>query len=63
MVINCIHSLSKKFYMKNLIKKLFCTHLFMFIRNIYGDEINYRNARSIHKCVLCDKKVLGEDLW
>lgn len=34
---------------------LFCWHRYVFIRNIYGDEINYYNKRSIYRCINCNK--------
>ena len=38
------------------LKQLFCyRHAFKFVRNIYGEEINQLNARSIWKCSNCDK--------
>lgn len=39
-----------------IIKQFFCKHNNIeFIRNIYGDEINYANARSVWKCKYCGK--------
>ena len=39
-----------------IIKQLFCKHNNIeFIRNIYGDEINYANTRSVWKCKYCGK--------
>lgn len=35
------------------IKRLFCYHELEFVRNIYGDEINLTNKRSIYKCKKC----------
>ena len=41
-------------WLKNLFKK--CEHDYEFVRNIYGDEINYRNGyRSEWKCKKCGK--------
>jgi len=38
----------------NWIKSLFCKHEYEFVRNIYGDQINYCNGkRSIWKCKKC----------
>lgn len=38
------------------IKQFFCKHNNIeFIRNIYGDEINYVNARSVWRCKYCGK--------
>lgn len=40
----------------NFFKKLFCEHDYSrFARNIYGDEINYANARSVWQCRKCGK--------
>ena len=39
----------------NIIKRLFCKHKYEFVRNIFGDEINYTNYRSIWKCSKCGK--------
>ena len=38
------------------IKQFFCKHNNIeFVRNIYGDEINTANARSVWKCKYCGK--------
>lgn len=38
------------------LKQLFCKHNYnIFIRNIYGDEVNLLNSRSICKCSKCGK--------
>ncbi|QIK61262.1 hypothetical protein G7050_16025 [Dysgonomonas sp. HDW5A] len=37
------------------IKQLFCEHEYQFVRNIYGDEINFFNARSLWRCPKCGK--------
>ena len=38
------------------IKQFFCKHNNIeFVRNIYGDEINYANARSVWRCKYCGK--------
>jgi len=41
----------------NLIKRLYCRHAdWDFVRNIYGDEINYAGgARSLWSCAECGK--------
>ena len=39
--------------MCKFIKRLFCYHELEFVRNIYGDEINLTNKRSIYKCKKC----------
>jgi len=34
--------------------RLFCGHKeTQFVRNIYGDEINWKDARSLHRCKKC----------
>jgi hypothetical protein len=45
------------------LKRLFCKHYKQtFIRNIYGDEINHLNARSVWKCDKCGKYILDQNL-
>ena len=40
----------------NWIKRLFCKHQFVFVRNIYGDEINKCGGhRTLWKCSKCGK--------
>ena len=40
----------------NWIKRLFCKHQFVFVRNIYGDEINKCGGhRTLWKCYKCAK--------
>lgn len=34
-----------------------------FIRNIYGDEINYLNCRSLWKCNHCKKEIKSDQLY
>lgn len=49
------------------IKKLFenvCTHDFIWVCNIYGDEINLHDGkRSVWKCSKCDKLEYRDDLY
>jgi Zn-finger protein len=41
-----------------LLKRLFCNHNFVFIRNIHGDEIIERGwKRSVWRCAKCKKVV------
>ena len=48
-------------WFKGLFKK--CEHEYEFVRNIYGDEINYRGGyRSIWKCKKCGKIEYREHL-
>lgn len=45
------------------VKQLLCSHPYWkFVRNIYGDEINYTNARSIYKCEKCGKYKFSQTL-
>lgn len=42
--------------MISLFKRVFCKHTWLFIRNIYGDEIiEYEYKRSVYKCRDCGK--------
>ena len=45
------------------LKQLVCYHSFVFVRNIYGDEINAANARSIWRCPYCTKVVTSYKLY
>jgi hypothetical protein len=48
------------------LKKLLCNHLkepLDFIRNIYGDEINYLNGRSLWKCKNCGRELVRDYLF
>jgi len=45
-------------------KSLFCEHEYEFVRNIYGDQINYCNGkRSIWKCKKCGKIEYKDKLY
>jgi hypothetical protein len=47
----------------NWIKQLFCKHDYLFVRNIYGDEIRYSGYnRSLAKCTKCGKYKLYKHL-
>ena len=38
--------------------RMFCKHQVCdFVRNVYGDEINYLNCRSLWKCRKCGAEV------
>lgn len=40
----------------NFIKRLFCTHSFEFVRNLYGDQIiEWGWKRSVWRCAKCGK--------
>ena len=48
---------------KNILKKLFCKHDLVFLRNIYGDEIRYLGyKRSIWECSKCKRIILKDEL-
>lgn len=51
----------------SFIKRLFCAHDFIFVRNIYGDEIlEHGYNRSVWKCKHCGRVKytnLAEDYW
>lgn len=50
--------------MINFLKRLFCRHhKLSFHCNIYGDEINMLNCRSLWKCKRCGHLVKGEQLF
>ena len=43
------------------LKRLFCTHNFEFVRNLYGDQIiEWGYKRSVWKCSKCGK-LTGRD--
>lgn len=45
------------------IYQLFCKHKKKtFCRNVYGDEINHLDARSVWYCDSCDKRLLSDKL-
>ena len=45
------------------IKRLFCKHYKLkFWRNVYGDEINALNCRSVWECENCQKVILSQQL-
>ena len=49
---------------KQLFKQLFCKHDYEFVRNIYGDEINYCGGyRSLWKCKKCGNLHWRESLY
>jgi len=41
---------------------IFCRHLFRWVRNIYGDEINATGGRSWWQCRKCGKWSVGASL-
>lgn len=46
------------------IKHLFCRHEYIFVRNIYGDEIILTGyKRSIWKCTKCGKYKFKDNLY
>ena len=43
----------------DVIKKLFCKHYYVYVRRLYGDEINAHNGkRDEYKCLRC-----GKHMW
>lgn len=51
-------------FIRRFFKQLFCPHVFIFDRNIYGDEIIYSGwKRSIWQCKFCEKRRAYDDLW
>ena len=52
--------------LKNIFKIFTCKHPvedLVFIRNIYGDEINQLNARSIWLCPHCNRLIYKQHLF
>lgn len=49
----------------NLIKRLLCSHKYVHVRNIHGDEINmfFPIKRSEWKCEKCGKYTLDSRLY
>lgn len=40
--------------MREFVKRMLCNHWLVHVRNIHGDEINYRGGkRSVWKCQNC----------
>jgi len=54
-------------YIKRLFKQYNCKHKYIFIRNIYGDEINHISSSKIYRswweCERCNKYQLSEKLF
>lgn len=47
----------------HILKRLFCRHTYLFVRNIYGDEIiEYGWKRSVWRCKECGKYRYAGDL-
>lgn len=54
--------------MIKILKRLICNHRYIiFIKNIYGDEINAlstkKTIRSIWKCIDCGKIIYSDSLY
>jgi len=46
-----------------IVKRLFCKHKYETTTNLYGDVINhFGGARSIRRCVHCDKSICWHSL-
>jgi hypothetical protein len=43
------------------VRRLFCKHALAWVRNIYGDEINATNARTLWICEKCEKLIYDRD--
>ncbi len=42
-------------YFKWLFKSIFCKHRWVFLRGVYGDEINHSNGKRVQEyCHKCD---------
>jgi len=49
--------------MPNFFKRLFCDHKLEHVRNIHGDEINFRGSkRSVWRCSTCGSVKLRDNL-
>ncbi len=46
----------------NWLRRLFCAHRYEWMRNIYGDQINEWNARSLWRCDRCGSLVRRQSL-
>lgn len=45
------------------LKRLFCTHAFVFVRNVYGDERLHNGGKcSDWECIKCGKLVYRDKL-
>ena len=45
-----------------MVRRLFCRHELRFVRNIYGDEINLMNGRSLWVCEKCGADMVRREL-
>ena len=45
-----------------MVRRLFCRHELRFVRNIYGDEINLMNGRSLWVCYKCGADMVRREL-
>lgn len=51
-------------WFRKFIQKIGCKHDYIFIRNIYGDEINQRGGnRSLWQCMKCGKYMYSKALY
>lgn len=49
--------------LRDFLYRLLCRHVYMFDRNIYGDEINRTGYRSWWRCCKCGKYKGSERLY
>ena len=45
-----------------MVRRLFCRHDLRFVRNIYGDEINLLNGKSLWVCEKCGADMVPREL-
>ena len=51
-------------WLRKFIQKFGCEHDYIFVRNIYGDEINqYGGYRSLWQCMKCGKYMYSKALY
>lgn len=51
-------------WLRKIIQRFCCAHEYVFVQNIYGDEINRRGGyRSLWQCIKCGKKIYKENLY
>jgi len=50
-------------HLKQAIRRFFCKHTLAWVRNIYGDEINATNCRTVWICEKCGKYVYSRDYF
>lgn len=48
-------------WMRLLVRRVFCRHSLAWVRNIYGDEINATECRTVWICEKCGKYIYDRD--